>query len=425
MSCLTDEQIASLAIGETGDDEHVAGCPACAQRLAELLAQMKRLEATLAHDAGRERLLAALAREPAPTSLFWRIVMNRRNWVATAAAAAIVVAGFFGWPAGPSALAEALRAFKEAKSFACDMVALKDGKPVDESLPADKRGKFKIRLTWAAPGSLRVDTVLDGKPRSGAVLPHGADGVMIEHAAKQYTPIPREKMGKQEAAVLQVINSLAAYDPKETKSAGTDEVGEVKAPRFELKIADPEKREWRYKVWVHPTTKRALRVDAALAAGQDPAAKGVNAVRLENFEWDVKTAGVFDTKPPEGYKLVAVKADEALEKTTKLVIAALRAYREAAGGYPKDEPFNGGKAIGELEKLSKKKMGTDTLQGFVAISVLQAVSQGKYHGKSVGPEDNEKVLLRWKLDDGRFRVIYGDLKAETVSAEKLKELEGK
>lgn len=37
--------------------------------------------------------------------------------------------------------------------------------------------------------------------------------------------------------------------------------------------------------------------------------------------------------------------------------------------------------------------------------------------------DVDKVLLRWKLDDGQYRVIYGDLRIEDVSPQKLAELE--
>ncbi len=38
----------------------------------------------------------------------------------------------------------------------------------------------------------------------------------------------------------------------------------------------------------------------------------------------------------------------------------------------------------------------------------------EYFGATVKPGDKEAELLRWKLDDGRYRVIYGDLRAETV-----------
>jgi hypothetical protein len=46
-----------------------------------------------------------------------------------------------------------------------------------------------------------------------------------------------------------------------------------------------------------------------------------------------------------------------------------------------------------------------------------------YYGKTVTPKDADKVLMRWKVSDNEYRVIYGDLHAETVTPEKLAELE--
>jgi len=40
----------------------------------------------------------------------------------------------------------------------------------------------------------------------------------------------------------------------------------------------------------------------------------------------------------------------------------------------------------------------------------------EYFGATVKPGDSKAVLLKWKLDDGRYRVIYGDLQAETVDS---------
>ncbi len=38
----------------------------------------------------------------------------------------------------------------------------------------------------------------------------------------------------------------------------------------------------------------------------------------------------------------------------------------------------------------------------------------EYFGASVKPGDAKAVLLKWRLDDGRYRVIYGDLRADTI-----------
>lgn len=64
--------------------------------------------------------------------------------------------------------------------------------------------------------------------------------------------------------------------------------------------------------------------------------------------------------------------------------------------------------------------------GFSHINViLRENADAAYHGKTVGPEDKTKVLLRWKLDDGTYEVIYGDLRSEAVPAGRLRALEGR
>jgi hypothetical protein len=56
----------------------------------------------------------------------------------------------------------------------------------------------------------------------------------------------------------------------------------------------------------------------------------------------------------------------------------------------------------------------------------QLVKESKdpaYYGGIVTPADANQVLLRWKVSDNDYRVIFGDLKAETVTYETLIELE--
>ena len=58
----------------------------------------------------------------------------------------------------------------------------------------------------------------------------------------------------------------------------------------------------------------------------------------------------------------------------------------------------------------------------------KAEAEGKepaYYGATVTAADSDKVLVQWKLDDGRCRVIFGDLRIEDVSAERLEQLEAK
>jgi hypothetical protein len=62
--------------------------------------------------------------------------------------------------------------------------------------------------------------------------------------------------------------------------------------------------------------------------------------------------------------------------------------------------------------------------GFAVLNTIQRHNpDAVYYGKVVGPNDKDKVLFRWKRADGNYQVIFGDLRAEPVTAEKFQELE--
>ncbi|MHC4299277.1 MAG: LolA family protein [Planctomycetota bacterium] len=46
-----------------------------------------------------------------------------------------------------------------------------------------------------------------------------------------------------------------------------------------------------------------------------------------------------------------------------------------------------------------------------------------YYGETVGPDDADAVLMRWKASHGKYRVVMGDLSTADVTPEELAELE--
>lgn len=319
MNCPSTDALIALAIGAPtpANRDHITGCPACAARLSEIRSVLDRLEAHATpdrgHEAGRVRLLAALAAEPGPVrpSFVRRVLMDRRTWASSAAAAALVVAAvLLGWGgSSPVALADALQPFKEAKSFACELIPLQDGKPSPEA------EKVTVRIIWAAPGSLRCEfsSKPDGRLGETVIIPHGKAGINLDHRRKTYRPTSQPAAA--EAVMLKLIHGLAAQPDGDQKPAGTDMIGTVKAPRFDLKLSVPEAKgmAWHAHVWVDPKTKQPLRVEFALQPGKNPADKGVTAIRLDKFEWNTKVDGLFDTEPPAGYE----SASGAREKKEK------------------------------------------------------------------------------------------------------------
>jgi hypothetical protein len=85
----------------------------------------------------------------------------------------------------------------------------------------------------------------------------------------------------------------------------------------------------------------------------------------------------------------------------------------------------GGAPTREYKLLTGKDKGSITMFGLEKFyeDLVTNKKDPAYYGKTVTPKDVDKVLLRWKVSDSEYRVIFGDLHAETVSPEKLAELE--
>jgi hypothetical protein len=72
----------------------------------------------------------------------------------------------------------------------------------------------------------------------------------------------------------------------------------------------------------------------------------------------------------------------------------------------------------ESAKATGKLMQDAMIRATAAAAFYQRFAnegrEPEYFGTKVQPGDSDAVLLKWKLDDGRHRIIYGDLHVETV-----------
>lgn len=77
--------------------------------------------------------------------------------------------------------------------------------------------------------------------------------------------------------------------------------------------------------------------------------------------------------------------------------------------------FLAGDSVGENEILARASKFYEYLlnQGHEAI----------YYGDSIDGLDNNSVLMQWKLSSGDYKVIFGDLHMEKVSADELVKLQ--
>jgi len=200
------------------------------------------------------------------------------------------------------------------------------------------------------------------------------------------------------------------------------------------------------KLWVDVKTWLPVLWEIDMKMNEQMEVRGV----ISDFQWDIPVvAGDFKPAIPadytsledDGYKMPSMTEEAALE--------GLKFFAEITGRYPKKVDLmtlaqefqemknsknltEAGKRLDEemglltREERSKKIMGLmQPVQslGMFYMTLVQGKNEPAYYGQSVGPDNVEKVLLRWKVSDNEYRIIFGDLSARNVSTDELAELE--
>jgi len=348
-----------------------------------------------------------------------------RTWIGSAVAAALLVGIFFFWHrlGTPELLAQTAQAMREVKSYRCQVTS-------ESTDPEDK--KLVETMTWYwTPAGMRYDTFEKGKLISVEIYTKNKPGLDIDHRSETY--IRRDPI-KGPVSPLLLVNKLADFAGQADRKLDARRVKDVDAPGFEISLTkiDPDGGEGLLRLWIDPKTKLPVRVEMA----HDP----FN-MTWQDFEWNLPAENWFNVEPPARY-VDKTQTPPGVDEITKDIIAGFKIFAKYSGGaYPHHKLIYGDVTSEELNRnagLPPRSLPADgdkalwaiyseclpARRGFGQITQLQRHDAGAiYHGKTVGPKDKNKVLFRWTLVDGRFRVIYGDLRVEDVSVERLKKLE--
>jgi outer membrane lipoprotein-sorting protein len=192
-------------------------------------------------------------------------------------------------------------------------------------------------------------------------------------------------------------------------------------------------------------------------------------IELYDFQWYVQVnADEFEpvipqdyTNPLPNYKMPSFNEESAIDglKFCEQILGRypkkidlVNLMNEVGSGFASIEDSNNPQALklreiiveklglqgnmkGQMSKLSQeektKKITEFTMEvmrpvqslSMFYMTLVQEKKEPAYYGESVTPADTDKVLLRWKISDNEYRVIFGDLHVETVTPEKLAELE--
>ena len=81
----------------------------------------------------------------------------------------------------------------------------------------------------------------------------------------------------------------------------------------------------------------------------------------------------------------------------------------------------------QVNKEKRKELEEKTYDLFFASAFYDKLIREKkdvvYYGDRISVEDSDKVLMRWKISDDQYRVIFGNLTRKSVNAEELSEIE--
>lgn len=194
--------------------------------------------------------------------------------------------------------------------------------------------------------------------------------------------------------------------------------------------AQPSESSVAARLWVDVTANLPVRMEIDLYIGM----LGSRMLAVyDHFECDAPLEdSLFVLNIPEGTRKIEFTIPPVNEDT---LIAGLRMFADYAGRYPTSlDPMSVSAQIGMAATMSGKiatnaadpldnvltgDFMNDVMKISIACTFMQKLvvsgQSPEYFGDIVTPHDAEEVLLKWRRPDGSYRIIYGDLRAETVT----------
>ena len=275
--------------------------------------------------------------------------------------------------------------------------------------------------------------------------------IIIMHEQKRYT-----RMEVDDTYVERIKNQN--YDPgkmveqflaSEYKSLGISTIDGIKVEGFQTN--DPKYAGGMFgkadmKLWVDVKTQLPVLMEMDVQM-QEPMNITISGV-INNFQWNVPVeASEFEPVIPDDYTSATSGSIKIPAYNEETAIQGLKLYADLIGRYPEElnltilsthlsEITHGDTPASkqfqeELEGLESEERSQKLMEIFMPIQgasafymlLVQDNKEPAYYGDIITPDDFDQLLMRWKVSEDQYRVIFGSLHAETVSAQVLEELE--
>ena len=311
------------------------------------------------------------------------------------------IAGTFFMMAPQTSFAQVIENIKGATSYSADF---KMAGIAANSKTTNMTGK----IYWQQPGAYRMDQTVKfpgmGKARAIKVFSATAPGIQVNFADKTFTRLP-----PFEGATSPLIQfqQIADFNPEDATSLGKKKIDGKNCVGFQIAAdkVDPSTNSGTVKLWIDESTDLPAVVVLTLS-GED------TTMEFENFRWNEGIAPeLFNPEPPKDF---VEKEDLPIEpeRAVTEIVKALRAYAKVTGGeYPKVKVIYGDVIRDKLYEMDAKNEYMEGNFGWAVMSTYMRRRESSYHGIEVNQSTPNEVLFRWKRDDGKFQVIYGNLES--------------
>lgn len=382
----------------------------------------------------------------------WRIVMKSRI-TRLAAAAAVVLAAilavtFFSRTSG-IVWAEVVQRLGEIKTVSYRITADIEGMPgtpegytthmTQDVLVSYERGAVRIDSAVQVPAGTRRSQTY--------ILQEDAVAVTVLPDQKKYFKVTigdeqMQKMGEENGDPVTLLKAMLEHKYTELGRKTIDGVAawgiQVSDPRLGTKMGSLVSGgmfdQTTIELWVDQQRELPIRM---YATGSSKDGGASMEIVYDSFQWDLKIDPA-RLKPeiPDDYELVAQAKWEAGREGEE-IIDVLRLFVEFGDGtYPAS--LKTMTVANAIAPLLKKRFAADSAKpGKELIARLMKVDMvgmmytalerdGKdpaYYGDRVSAESPQAVLFRWKIDDHTYRIVFGNLRVEDVSADTLIQLE--
>ncbi len=333
--------------------------------------------------------------------------------------------------------------------------------------------QFEAKIYISSDYGYKSETTIDGNLMFQSYMNPGKKVmVVLMPLEKKYTRIllTDEMLAQMEKETQDPRDMVTKFMSGPYKELGKDTINGVEVKGIE--VNNPPAVQTYYnnfigRMWVDVATEYPVRMEIEAEIGTG--AQKVNVVIVkDDFEWGTElSADIFKPDIPADFTLKAETKAPAQDETG--AIDGFKCFSELTRGrYPdsmnemsvmqepmkilaqsfqqsiqqsliKDMNLAMGVKPSEAmrqELIDKAKKLSEPMQQELMDKIMKLkgpvffynklVLEGKdpvYYGEDVNAGDANSVLMRWKISDDTYRVIYGDLSAENVTAEKLKEME--